>query len=132
MARIELVKAEDDGEYRRRVMEAYFGERGRALARAHDLGPPWRRLGMGWQLGLGEVEGVVLVETHDGASVRGFFMPGSAVVEVWGGDEEAVRGMVEHRRTTGIIVLVVWRPSTWWLRLKLRTAYAWRRIARGR
>jgi hypothetical protein len=156
--RLEL--ADDEEEHRRRIVEALVGEQERSLGRharaalygrptlrevharalaaatgrydERTTGPAWRRLGMGWGLGLGEVEGVVLVEAHDSATVRGFFTPLSAIVEVWGGDEEAVRVMVEHRRPHGAIVLVLWRRSTWWLRMRLRAAYAWRRIARLR
>lgn len=146
MGRLELVREEeDDAEYRRRVMTALVD---RAMgvepmnARAREMaatvmeirsrGPAWRRLGVGWQLGLAEVPGVVLVESHDSESVRGFFTPAAAVVEVWGGDEEAVRAMVEARRHVGVVVLVVHRRASWWLRMKLRVAYAWRRIARAR
>lgn len=75
-------------------------------------------VGRGVLFGLYEIPGVVFAEVCDHGTEGVAMEPGTALVEVWGGDADAVLEQVRREAPANVFALVVHRAPTRWVRLR--------------
>jgi hypothetical protein len=86
-------------------------------------------VGRGMHLGLDLVPDIALVRMTEHGQAGVAMMPGTLVVEVWGGEAEVVHTTVERNKPAGVLAAVVWRPATRWSRVVAWWRYVTAEIA---